>query len=205
MDQSSNIQLTNLRDADVSPNSSADAIASDQSDQEQPPTTRHGYHLFRTVKNLLRGRNSTTRSWRDKLKSIKDLRTAYIILLVFTLLYGFFIYYILIAGVFFIQASTTNFLISIFSQIFIILADMNARAVLARLRLALAARDRGASLATFFSIGPSSDWLSTFQFAGEQKFLNSWCNIRCVRLPHPTASRARLSATPTCGTDSDSR
>lgn len=98
--------------------------------------------------------------WRNT-RAIADVLRVFVAWLIFTVLYMLFIYYVLIngkvqVGVVFLGASTTNLLVSIFSQIFVVLAAMAVRGLLTALRLAL----KDASLVTFFGIGSSSGWPS---------------------------------------------
>jgi len=77
----------------------------------------------------------------------------------FTVLYMLFINYVLIegkvqVGVVFFDASTTNLLVSIFSQVFVVLATTTVHGLFKNLRLVL----KNATLVTFFGISCSSGW-----------------------------------------------
>jgi hypothetical protein len=95
----------------------------------------------------------------------------------------FFIYFVLIegkvqVGAVFFGASTTNLLVSIFSQIFVVLAAMTVHGLLTTLRLVL----KDASLVTFFGIGSSSGWSSVLQLLAAGWFPKLWCNFTSVLL-----------------------
>jgi hypothetical protein len=103
--------------------------------------------------------------------------------MIFDVVYCLFIYYVLMKGMVQVggtifDASTTNLLVSIFSQLSAILADMTLRELLAALRLRFAAQSHGTSAFTWFGIGPSSQWISTAKFAVACKLLNLWCLFR---------------------------
>jgi hypothetical protein len=106
---------------------------------------------------------------------------------VFSVIFSAFVVYVLlrgnvrVGGVTF-DASTSNLLVSIFSQISVILGDALIRDLLGVIRLALAKRDRGVSALTYFVIGPASAWTEAARHAVLTKFyrLNLWCDFRLV-------------------------
>ncbi|KAI9164058.1 hypothetical protein HJFPF1_05693 [Paramyrothecium foliicola] len=101
----------------------------------------------------------------------------------FSILHCLFIYFVLIRGEVIIgratlDASTTNLLVSIFSQASAILADTTLRQLLGALRLFFATRPQGTSAFTWFGIGLSSQWVTTAKFAMASYLLNAWCLLR---------------------------
>ena len=120
--------------------------------------------------------------WRNT-RAIGDVVYIFVAWLVFTVLYMFFIYYVLIegkvqVGAVFFGASTTNLLVSIFSQIFVVLAAMTMHGLLTTLRLVL----KDTSLVTFFGIGSSSGWSSVLKLLAAGWFPKLWCNFTSVLL-----------------------
>lgn len=120
--------------------------------------------------------------WRNA-RAIGDVVYIFVAWLVFTVLYMFFIYYVLIegkvqVGAVFFGASTTNLLVSIFSQIFVVLAAMTMHGLLTTLRLVL----KDTSLVTFFGIGSSSGWSSVLKLLAAGWFPKFWCNFTSVLL-----------------------
>uniref|UniRef100_A0A8H7KCC1 Uncharacterized protein n=1 Tax=Bionectria ochroleuca TaxID=29856 RepID=A0A8H7KCC1_BIOOC len=112
---------------------------------------------------------------------------AWVAFSVFSVIFSAFVVYVLlrgnvrVGGVTF-DASTSNLLVSILSQISVILGDALIRDLLGVIRLALAKRDRGVSALTYFVIGPASAWTEAARHAVLTKFyrLNLWCDFRVV-------------------------
>jgi hypothetical protein len=107
--------------------------------------------------------------------------------LVLAILYLPFINYVLIQGTvqvghIFFNASTTNLLVSIFSQISAALSDMMVRGLLSALRLAFANRKDGISVPTFLGLGPAAGWLQVLRLAFIDRLFNLWCDLRYVSL-----------------------
>ncbi|KAK1753757.1 hypothetical protein QBC47DRAFT_303914 [Echria macrotheca] len=107
--------------------------------------------------------------WRN-LSSIRLLLSSYAACLVFSVLYCLFIWHVLIlgrpqvGGVLF-DASTSNLLVSVFSQVFALLADALICGLLDVLRAALAGREGGTSASSFFGISGATGWMSVFRLA----------------------------------------
>lgn len=124
------------------------------------------------------------RLWRNA-SSVGWLLTSFLTCVIFSLLYCLFIYHVLIrkqpqvGGVLF-DAPTSNLLISIFSQFFVILSDSMICGLLDTLRAALASREGGTSASAFFGISAATSWLSVFRLASVNGFSDLWCNIRWV-------------------------
>ncbi len=115
-----------------------------------PPTDRPRDSSARPSRSL----------WRNA-RAAGDVVYILIAWITFTVLYMIFINYFLIAGkvqvgAVFFDASTTNLLVSIFSQIFVVLATATIHGLFNALRLVL----KGESLVTFFGISFSSGWPS---------------------------------------------
>jgi hypothetical protein len=125
----------------------------------------------------------TSRSFWRNARAISDVLSLFVALLIFTVLYIVFIYYVLIkgkvqVGVVFLSASTTNLLVSIFSQIFVIFAAMTVHGLLAALRLAL----KNASLVTFVGVGSPSGWFPVLKLLAAGWFHDIWRNFTYVLL-----------------------
>jgi hypothetical protein len=125
----------------------------------------------------------TSRNLWHNARAISDILYLFVALLVFTVLYIVFIYYVLIKGKvhigdLFLSASTTNLLVSIFSQIFVILAAITLHGLLAALRLAL----KNASLVTFVGVASSSGWTSVLKLLIAGWFNDLWRNFRYALL-----------------------
>jgi len=111
-------------------------------------------------------------------RAIRGVLFWFIVWLLFSLLYLPFIYHVLIRGHAqigrtFFDAPTTNLLVSIFSQVFVILADMAVRGLLSALRTALAMRGNE-SFITFLGIGSTSEWLAVVKILTVGWFPNLW-------------------------------
>jgi hypothetical protein len=116
-------------------------------------------------------------------RPIRSLVSTFGVFTIFACLYCVFVYYVLIRGEVIVgntlfDASTTNLLVSIFSQISALLADTALRQLLASLRMLFASSRGGTSAYTWFGIGPSSQWMSTAKFAIASYLLNAWCLLR---------------------------
>ncbi|CAG9939740.1 unnamed protein product [Clonostachys rosea f. rosea IK726] len=124
------------------------------------------------------------RGLRRKLRPLRGVIFAWVAFSVFSVIFSAFVVYVLlrgnvrVGGVTF-DASTSNLLVSIFSQISVILGDALIRDLLGVIRLALAKRDRGVSALTYFVIGPASAWTEAARHAVLTKFyrLNLWCDF----------------------------
>jgi hypothetical protein len=117
-----------------------------------------------------------------KIRSIRTLIALVAFSLTYCLLYCAFIYEVLILrhvttpGVFW-EASMTNYVVGVLSQLSALLTDTTIRALLSALRPALASRPGGSSFSTWVSLGPS-DWTSILQVAAVNGFLNIWSDVR---------------------------
>lgn len=132
------------------------------------------------------GLHTTSRSGLSQnARPLGALFLIYGINLVLAILYLPFINYVLIQGsvqvgrVFF-NASTTNLLVSIFSQISAALSHMMVRSLLSALRLAFANRKDGISALTFLGLGPAAGWLQVLRLAFIDRLFNLWCDFRYV-------------------------
>ncbi|KAK5651339.1 hypothetical protein OQA88_12572 [Cercophora sp. LCS_1] len=122
--------------------------------------------------------------WRN-ISSIRLLLSSFVACLVFSVLYCLFIYHVLIrqqpkVGLVLFDAPTSNLLISIFSQVFVLLADSLVCGLLDILRAALASREGGTSASSFFGISGATGWLSVFRLASVNGFRDVWCNFRLL-------------------------
>jgi hypothetical protein len=113
--------------------------------------------------------------------------------LVLAILYLPFIYYVLIQGTVqvgrvFFNASTTNLLVSIFSQISAALSHMMVRGLLSALRLAFANGKDSISVTTFLGLGPAAGWLQVLRLAYIDRLFNLWCDFRYVFLKRRSIS-----------------
>jgi len=116
------------------------------------------------------------------MQPIRGLILLFVVNFVFAVLYCLFVYHVLIRGVVevgnvYFDASTTNLLVSIFSQLWAILCVTNVVALFAALRPALALRAGGSSMATYVGLGPSN-WVSVCRVAIANKLMNVWCDLR---------------------------
>jgi hypothetical protein len=121
----------------------------------------------------------------SKCRPIGSLLWSFLIFAVFSILHCLFIVFVLIRGEVIIgsvtfDASTTNLLVSIFSQASAILADTSLRQMLGALRLFFATSTKGTSAFTWFGIGLSSQWITTARFAAASYLLNAWCLFRLL-------------------------
>lgn len=139
--------------------------------------------LGRLAKYLSTHLSLAFRKFRDKSRPFSGLIYTFILSIFFGILYAIFIVFILIQGKVQVldttfDASTTNLLVSIFSQISAILIDSTLRELLVVLRLNLAGEARGTSAFTWFGIGASSQWMVTAKFAIASWLTNIWCLLR---------------------------
>jgi hypothetical protein len=121
----------------------------------------------------------------QKARSIRDLLLTFTVSLVFAVLYILFINYVLIQGTppvgnVFFDASKTNLLVAIFSQISATLSDIMIRGLLSAMRLAFAARNDGIPAPTFLGLGPAAGWLQVLKLAIANRLFNLWCDFRYV-------------------------
>ncbi|KAM0330148.1 hypothetical protein ACHAQA_004321 [Verticillium albo-atrum] len=108
--------------------------------------------------------------------------TAWFASMLFTILYSMFIHEVLIVGdpkigsiVF--EASVTNLLLSIFSQLYAMVLCFMVQGLLDALRWSLSSRSEGkggTSASSFFQLSPATDWFSVLKFMLDSNFKNSW-------------------------------
>jgi hypothetical protein len=107
--------------------------------------------------------------------------TAWIWSAIFTILYSSFIYQVLIQGdpkigncVF--DASLTNLLLSIFSQLYTMLLLFMVQGLLDALRWSLTMRAgrAGTSASNFFQLSPATDWLSVLSLIFHSRLRSMW-------------------------------
>lgn len=120
-----------------------------------------------------------------RLSPARPLIWPFVVSFIFGLLYCLFIYHVLIrqrpqVGGMMFDATTSNLLISIFSQFFVLLCDAVIFGLLDVLRTALASREGGTSASAFFGISAATGWLSTFRLASVTGFRDIWCNFRIL-------------------------
>jgi hypothetical protein len=77
-------------------------------------------------------------------------------------------------GTLYLTASTTNLLVSVFSQIFTKLALFNIDEVLHAFRWQLATQRNGVSAPTFFQLSSGTGWWSIFQLLVTSKLTKLW-------------------------------
>ncbi|KAK4450959.1 hypothetical protein QBC34DRAFT_484187 [Podospora aff. communis PSN243] len=130
--------------------------------------------------------NARLRFWENvRASPARPLLWSFAAYFVFTVLYCLFIHHVLIrgkprVGVIMFDATTSNLLISIFSQFFVLLCDSVIFGLLDVMRTALASRDGGTSASAFFGISAATGWLSTFRLASVTGFRDLWCNFRLM-------------------------
>ncbi|KAI9150533.1 hypothetical protein HJFPF1_10305 [Paramyrothecium foliicola] len=132
---------------------------------------------------------------------IRGVIFIWVAFLIFSALYSGFIIWVLLLGRIKIgsvtfDASTSNLLVSIFSQISVLLGDTLIRNVLAIARLALVRREKGVSALTFFTIGPGSEWVAAARLSLITKMFFKWyflVDIRFLILKWPCYYRSELT------------
>ena len=129
-------------------------------------------------------KTTTKKIWRN-IPPARSLLTSYLATLIFTLLYCLFIHHVLInkkpqVGAVLFDATTSNLLISIFSQLFVLLSDATVCGLLDTMRTALASRSGGTSASAFFGISAATGWLSAFRLASVNGFSDVWCDFRLI-------------------------
>lgn len=115
--------------------------------------------------------------------------TAWVVGLLFTILYSLFIYHVLflgnpVIGSWVFEASLTNLLLSILSQLYAMLLAYVVLSLSDALRWSLAARSEGqhgASASSFFQLSPATDWFSLLKFIFRGRFRSNWGVIRWGR------------------------
>ncbi|KAM7203006.1 hypothetical protein V8F20_004253 [Naviculisporaceae sp. PSN 640] len=128
-----------------------------------------------------------------RLGSMMNLLITFGFKTVFTGLFTAFIVVVLInkvvetPGNVFWDASTTNFVVGVLSQISVLLTTTCVRGVFAILGPVLASRKvvkpggrPGSSFASWVGLSPAACWPSVFQVAAVGAFLNPWCNMRLL-------------------------
>jgi hypothetical protein len=107
--------------------------------------------------------------------------TAWIGSAVFTILYSLFIYRVLIQsdpkiGSCVFDASLTNLLLSIFSQLYTMLLLFMVQGLLDALRWSLTMRAgrAGTSASNFFQLSPATDWLSVLSLIFHSRLRSLW-------------------------------
>jgi hypothetical protein len=115
--------------------------------------------------------------------------TAWSISLISTILYSLFIYQILILsnpkiGKLIFDASLTNLLLSIFSQLYAMILIFMLHGLLDTMRWTLASRGdkTGTSVSSFFQLSPGTNWFSVLRLMGVSKLRNIWGICRCASL-----------------------
>ncbi|KAF3805791.1 hypothetical protein GCG54_00005155 [Colletotrichum gloeosporioides] len=129
-----------------------------------------------------RPRAVTDRSLRENCRPIGLALTAWITSLIFTVVYSLFIYHVLfegnpVIGSWTFDASLTNLLLSLLSQLYAMLLAYVVLSLSDALRWSLASRSGrvdGASASSFFQLSPATDWFSTMKFIFKGRFRSNW-------------------------------
>lgn len=141
--------------------------------------------------------NGPAPNHRDPLsKRMKAMWTLLLLFLFKTIFTGLFTAFIIVVlinkvvetpGNVYWDASTTNYVVGVLSQISVLLTTTSVRDLFAVLRPVLASRhavkpgDRpGSSFASWVGLSPAAGWSSVFQVAAVGGFLNPWCNMRLL-------------------------
>lgn len=128
----------------------------------------------------------TDRSLRENCRPIGLALTAWITSLIFTVVYSLFIYHVLfegnpVIGSWTFDASLTNLLLSLLSQLYAMLLAYVVLSLSDALRWSLASRSGrvgGASASSFFQLSPATDWFSNMKFIFKGRFRSNWGVIR---------------------------
>lgn len=126
------------------------------------------------------------RSIRENCRPVALSLSAWVFSIVFTIVYSLFIYHVLyrgnpVVGSWVFEASLTNLLLSIVSQVYAMLLAYVALSLSDSLRWSLASRSGGkggASASSFFQLSPATDWFSILKFIFKGKFRSNWGLIR---------------------------
>ncbi|KAG7103368.1 hypothetical protein HYQ45_017525 [Verticillium longisporum] len=108
--------------------------------------------------------------------------TAWLASALFTVLYSLFIHKVLIRrdpkiGVLVFEASVTNLLLSVFSQLYAMVLCFMVQGLLDALRWSLSSRvdgKGGTSASSFFQLSPATDWFSVLKFILDSRLKNIW-------------------------------
>jgi hypothetical protein len=95
----------------------------------------------------------------------------------FYTLYCVFISVVLLRDTVHWDASTTNYIVTVLSQISALLTNAMLKSLLTAVSPALAAREGGSAFSTWMAQG-SSGWMTAAQLAVSDYFLNVWSNFR---------------------------
>lgn len=76
------------------------------------------------------------------------------------------------------DASKTNLVVSILSQISAYLTDATLKSLLGVLRTVFLTGTDGSSFASYVGLGEASGFLTVFQVAAMNWFINFWCDFR---------------------------
>lgn len=127
------------------------------------------------------------RSIRDNCRPVALSLTAWAVSVIFTVVYSLFIYHVLfqgnpVIGSWTFDASLTNLLLSICSQLYGMLLAYVVMSLSDALRWSLASRTGGkggASASSFFQLSPATDWFSILKLILRGRFRSNWGLIRC--------------------------
>lgn len=100
----------------------------------------------------------------SKAKTISTSLILWIFTAIFIILYSLYVYQALLSpnpqvGNLFLSASSTNYLVSVLSQVFAELVRVLFMGTFDSLRWQLASNSGGVSMATFFGLSPATEWL----------------------------------------------
>ncbi|OBR15174.1 hypothetical protein CH63R_00354 [Colletotrichum higginsianum IMI 349063] len=126
------------------------------------------------------------RSIRDNCRPVALSLTAWAVSVIFTVVYSLFIYHVLfqgnpVIGSWTFDASLTNLLLSICSQLYGMLLAYVVMSLSDALRWSLASRTGGkggASASSFFQLSPATDWFSILKLILRGRFRSNWGLIR---------------------------
>ncbi|KAF6793820.1 hypothetical protein CSOJ01_13792 [Colletotrichum sojae] len=141
--------------------------------------------LLDPVANAPERRTTRINIWRN-CRPVGLALTAWVVSLLFTIVYSLFIYHVLflgnpVVGSWVFEASLTNLLLSILSQLYAMLLAYVALSLSDALRWSLAARSEGqhgASASSFFQLSPATEWFSLLKFIFRGRFRSNWGVIR---------------------------
>jgi len=113
----------------------------------------------------------------DHLQPVQSTMWLFVASALFYILYCVFISVVLLRDTVHWDASTTNYIVTVLSQISALLTNAMLKSLLTAVRPALAAREGGSAFSTWMAQG-SSGWMTAAQLAVSDYFLNVWSNFR---------------------------
>ena len=113
----------------------------------------------------------------DQLRPVQSAMWLFVTSALFYTIYCVFISIVLLRDTVHWDASTTNYIFTVLSQISALLTNAMLKSLLTAVRPALAAREGGSAFSTWMAQG-SSGWMTAAQLAVSDYFLNVWSNFR---------------------------